>query len=303
MARLTTYSILENKLASNDFIKGIIVKRKNKGFTLVEVMTTVTIIVILVALLIPALSMVRRMANETAQKAQFAAIDMAIMAFRNDFGDYPPLSSNCPSPSNNYCGAQRLAEALLGWDLLGFHPNSQWTTNGRDCSGILIYDPNNLDMRRGPYLETSKANAFKLGDLFGWVAGKTGTLAANTFVMCDVFAAKQVAIGGKTVKAGTPILYYKANTSSKSITVAPPNLDQRIYNVYDNDTLVQLGAIAGGTHPLGTKNVGGEYPVFYNNITDPKITTIPWPYRPDSYILISAGADGLYGTSDDIRNF
>jgi len=66
------------------------VKHKNKGFTLVEVMTAVTIIVILVALLMPALSMVRRMANETAQKAQFAAIDMAIMAFKNDYGDYPP---------------------------------------------------------------------------------------------------------------------------------------------------------------------------------------------------------------------
>ena len=30
---------------------------------------------------------------------------------------------------------------------------------------------------------------------------------------------------------------------------------------------------------------------------------INWPYRPDSYILISAGADGLYGTGDDITNF
>ena len=27
------------------------------------------------------------------------------------------------------------------------------------------------------------------------------------------------------------------------------------------------------------------------------------PYRAQSYILISAGKDGLYGTSDDITNF
>ena len=27
------------------------------------------------------------------------------------------------------------------------------------------------------------------------------------------------------------------------------------------------------------------------------------PYRPESYILISAGFDGRYGTSDDITNF
>jgi hypothetical protein len=27
------------------------------------------------------------------------------------------------------------------------------------------------------------------------------------------------------------------------------------------------------------------------------------PYNPDTYILISAGRDGLYGTEDDIKNF
>lgn len=28
-----------------------------------------------------------------------------------------------------------------------------------------------------------------------------------------------------------------------------------------------------------------------------------WPYNPELYLLIAAGKDGLYGTSDDIRNF
>lgn len=277
-------------------------KHKNKGFTLVEVMTAVAIIAILVALLMPALNMVRRMANETSQKAQFAAIDMAVMAFRNDFGDYPPLSSDCPSLSNNYCGAQKLAEALLGWDLLGFSPYSKWKADGRDCSGILIYDSNNLDARRGPYLETSKANAFRLADLF---ANQLNLAAApSPFVMCDVFAAKQVAIGGKTVKAGTPILYYRANTASKSFAL--PDIPQdRIYNAYDNQELVLLGKMTEPAiqHPLGL-NIENLYNFdSAGGVRDPKITTVPWPYRPDSYILISAGADGLYGTSDDIHNF
>ena len=34
--------------------------------------------------------------------------------------------------------------------------------------------------------------------------------------------------------------------------------------------------------------------------SDGKVVT---PYRPDSFILISAGLDGLYGTGDDVRNF
>ncbi len=57
----------------------------------------------------------------------------------------------------------------------------------------------------------------------------------------------------------------------------------------------------GREHPL-TRSAN-RYQFFYDYIRDPKIAARPWPYRPDSYILISAGADGLYGTGDDIRNF
>jgi len=34
-----------------------------------------------------------------------------------------------------------------------------------------------------------------------------------------------------------------------------------------------------------------------------EITTASRPYRTGSFILISAGKDGLYGTDDDIFNF
>lgn len=63
---------------------------KKRGFTLVEMLTTITIIAILIALLVPSLSLVRRMSKETAQKSQFATIDMALDAFKSDYGDYPP---------------------------------------------------------------------------------------------------------------------------------------------------------------------------------------------------------------------
>ena len=54
------------------------------------------------------------------------------------------------------------------------------------------------------------------------------------------------------------------------------------------------------THRWANPDYGKE--VFYEYIRDPKIMATPWPYRPDSYILISAGADGEYGTGDDITN-
>ena len=38
-------------------------------------------------------------------------------------------------------------------------------------------------------------------------------------------------------------------------------------------------------------------------IVNPDISSVNRPYKADTYILVSAGKDGLYGTSDDIFNF
>jgi hypothetical protein len=264
--------------------------------------------------------MVRNMAKETQQKAQITTIELAIVAFKNDYGDYPPsdytLDGTYSPFTGDYCGAQKLAEALVGWDLMGFHPKSAWRADGYDgltSNGPLTYDPaknrdDNIDgipdtlkERKGPYLELATANAFRLEQLFG----STGRLKKDTFVICDVFGVTPVTIGKKTVKAGAPILYYRANTSSKTIEDGV-QYDLRIYNRWDNSELVSIKETADEA-----KYPGRPTPVnplvsstfFYEYIRDPKVTATPWPSRPDSYILISAGADGLYGTKDDICNF
>ncbi len=186
--------------------------------------------------------------------------------------------------------------------MLVFHPNSAWRGEGLDAQrGPGTYDPaqtrdNNgdgipdtFDERKGPYLELANVGAFRLLDLFGTNA--VGPLDLNTFVICDVFGAKKISMAnGKIVRAGAPILYYRADTSGKMITT--------IYDSDDNFFLVAAKRRADGVmHPLMRSNV------FYDYIKNPKITARDWPYRPDSYILISAGADGLYGTPDDITNF
>ena len=277
-------------------------RRKRTGFTVVELLAALGIIALMVGLLIPALSMVRRTAKETKQKAQFTKIGLALTAFKNDYGDYPrsdwPLP---PAPGSDYCGSQKLTEALLGWDLLGFHPQSDFRSNGYNDDRVFIYDADNpvfFDQRRGPYLERGSDNAFRLGNISVLNPGlfnDTRPLEPKTFVLCDVFGAKKVMLAnGKTVKAGAPILYYRANTSAKTI--------REIYNVQDNDAIVQIKQQADNReHPL--TRPGGPFQYFYDYIRDPKISARAWPYRPDSYILISAGVDGLYGTGDDIRNF
>ena len=272
-------------------------KRKEYGFTLVELLTVLAIITMLIGLMVPAMTAVRNVARETKQRAQLSTIELALTTFRNDFGDYP-RSDWDPASSIDYCGAQKLAEALLGWDLMGFHPQSIWDAIGTAYNPP---DENNLRERRGPYLELTTANAFRLEDLFN----NTSLLKQDTFVLCDSFGVKRIPIGEKTVRAGTPILYYRANTSSRNID--GPFLNERIYDARNNMPLVDLRTVTpdgtpGKEHPLLMDSY--PFPFFYKEyIRDPKVTARLWPYRPNSYILITAGADGLYGTKDDICNF
>ncbi len=302
---------------------------KKPAFTLVELLTVLAIVALLVSLLIASLTMIRNNAKEAKQKSQFTEIGLALTAFRNDYGDYPP--SSYPNPPGDYCGAQKLAEALLGLDLMGFHPDSHWQADGRNnipitvagtaypVDGYFFYNPANpvdMDKRRGPYLELGTESAFKLGDLFGTaLTATTPQLAANTYVICDSYSVKKVTISpGHTAKAGMPILYYRADTTKKTFDGAPfppPPGSQDIYKCADNFPLIQVAELADGTqppepdHPLSATNGTYFYSPLYK-IIDQKIfsaTMKPWPHRPDSYILISAGIDGKYGTEDDILNF
>jgi prepilin-type N-terminal cleavage/methylation domain-containing protein len=303
------------------------VKDKRSAFTLVELLAVLGIIAIVVALLIPALTAVRKMAKETQQKAQITTIEMGLMAFRNDYGDYPPSIFNFGNP-DYYFGAQKLTEALVGWDLLGFHPKSAWRADGKDkddgdtsytgaTTGSQQERERNLKERKGPYLEVATSNVFRLGNSSSsaedGLFDNTSVLDKDRYVICDVFGVRKInTSSGSAVKAGTPILYYKANTSSKifdpNASALPQDNEKNIYNAYDNFSLIILGSVTvdgsqGKDHPLGgaTKNL---YKLDYEGgIRDSKIAARPWPHRPDSYILISAGADGLYGTSDDIHNF
>jgi len=282
-------------------------KRKKFGLTLIELLTAVAIISILMAVLIPSLSMVRNMALETKQKAQFSAIDLSILSFKADQGDYP----RSDWAAEDYCGTQRLAEALLGRDLLGFHPDTSWSATDTTYypDNLDTMDPcdrrTNLDARKGPYLDVSRANAFKVGITPGTSDGLFADptpLEKDTYVICDIYSIKTIVYSnGKTAKAGTPILYYKANPANKGLVDPMPV--NRVYYFWDNVPLTtQLKSIKSGrVHPLGIPAM--NYQAFYDYITDPKITSMKQAYRPDSYILISAGADGLYGTSDDVTNF
>ena len=111
-----------------------------------------------------------------------------------------------------------------------------------------------------------------------------------------------------------PVLYYKADTSK---TLHDPDLlveQKNIYDYRDNIELIDLGLPwdppVGNTpaHPMATAGntpdgFAADKTMFYKITRDEKIFAIDRPMKPESYILISAGFDGQYGTDDDIFNF
>jgi len=288
---------------------------KKTAFTIIELLTVMSIIVILIGLLVPSLQMAKRYAKEVRQKAQFHSIDVAMELYKNEFEDYPD-SARLDGADKPYPGATRLCEAMLGQDLLGFHPLSRFRA---DCSinasdkiydnppaGAVLYltTAENLKARKGPYLQLEKTSAYRLSDIYG-IDG-VGDITPSLFVLCDVYNRVKNVTTGKGI--GMPILYYKADTAgirhdpNKLPTPGdPPNKQGNFYDYSDNVDITVLGMPWNPSvpHPMYTTPK-----IFYINTKNDKIELKDGrPYRADSYILLSAGFDGQYGTPDDIFNF
>ena len=334
---------------------------RRRGFTIIELLTVMSVILILMSLLVPALQAMRRQALLVKQKYQFKGINTALQLFHNDRSDYPDSGEfdrnpNVAAPGMTYCGAMKLAEAIVGQDLLGFNPLSKFyqlgtgdglPANNGIPSGPVGTVPFGNDLYPGRpdgrvtsqlkvdasvkernvlYLELENANANKLGELYdmGLVDAYFGTGAWTIPVLSDVYPNVQHRRTGRNV--GMPILYFKANVTKTSHEFTPqmiPSGGQHLnpyntYNFWDNDWIVRMGipneSVSGarGTTP---QPMASDNPKFISNGIDgpPLFYKETWnqsvpvagnrPYRSDSYILMSAGFDGLYGTKDDVFNF
>lgn len=289
-----------------------------KAYTIIELLTVMSIIVVLMGIMVPALSAIRKYAKNVAQKNQFNDISKGLEMFSIDFDGYPDSSYIDLDFNERYCGAMKLCEAMVGQDGLGFHPDSKFDAS----DGAKLYfnrnplanpdnpslpERQNLQARKSLYTEGEGVQIGSMEALYlNNTVASTGGFDPNCPVLCDVFKRNQLRVRGE--KAGMPILYYKADTSKllheKVQLTEPYSVEDNIYNYYDNYDLIVLGVPwSGEVHPYETPPFGPPGGLFYDQTTDKNAITMDKPYNRNSYILISAGNDGLYGTEDDIFNF
>jgi len=267
---------------------------KKAAFTIIELLTVMSIIILLIGLLVPGLNLIRRYAKGVKQKAQFHSIGIALELFNAEWDGYPP-SEALGGAGNPYCGAMKLAEAMVGKDMCGFNPDSDFTA---DLGTPPLYGPGATLIGRKQYLKLEGANAETIGSLYNNAQQFFGS--NDEVVLCDVYAHRTPTTGERV---GMPILYYRANTSNTSHLPPPAPPGENIYNYEDNKELIALKTYEGEDHLLDpAAPAPAGVTLFYEEIKNKKIS-IPRPYRADSYILISAGFDGNYGTKDDVLNF
>lgn len=100
---------------------------KNKAFTLLELLVVISIIALLAGLLMPALAGARTAAKKAQAKMGADSIQVAILAFRNEYGTYPPVNGYQNDVALNHSQQSDLFKILMG-------DSSIADVNGASCN-------------------------------------------------------------------------------------------------------------------------------------------------------------------------
>jgi len=276
---------------------------------------------LLISILTPSLVNVKNIARTAKTAALLKGLGDGLEMFHTDHvlqadrlvsGDYPPsyfpvtvparnpYQAENQDPCNrtspyNAQGAQTLVWGLVGADLQGTPgfqaaPEAQMQYDGtpnvakfnQTMNYIYRLDSNKrlLFARREPFVDITKARVRNPDPSIMLLSGTLANAAVPVYL--DEF--------------NMPVLYYKPRTLQTS--------PEPTYVRTDNQAFTQ--ALLGPTlrNPIGNLAMDKDgLNAFQRYIRNTQITNTYRPHNADTFILISAGADELYGTSDDVANF
>jgi len=302
-------------------------RRTSRGaFTLIEILVVVAIIAVLIAIIIPALGAARKFAKKSATLAGLNSLQTALSAYANDFqGAYPashdtliPTTPNfLGKPYNSHMNSGR-GSAMLAEGLMGYLPGTD------DHAGPDPAPPAAPTSYLGDPRFGFRMHAGQLGRIYGPYASDnpknyhvniTNVTTLHDEVFIDPY--------------GNEILYFRSSYTSSTLasTTTFPNVVFGPYTAsnpapnpmpyfIDTDNQFSLDPTSGlpVPRPLLPSAAGGVTTKFFqalgvagngaavasNNITPVTGANPTLLSGKDSYILISAGDDGIFYNDDDI---
>jgi prepilin-type N-terminal cleavage/methylation domain-containing protein len=307
-------------------------RRTRTGFTLLELLVVIGIIVLLLGILLPVYSKVRMAAYQADTQAEVTTIANAVTRYYADFNAYPGPFSNdqielqgttpivvteinpAATPGGNISMAQNMTLGLMGGLTAATATTATFdpTTVGQ---GPLSLNPLN------PHRYSDYVNNFAGLLTTGHFVDAGGNAAADNVaipVFVDRFPANPL-----------PILYLRARIGAKGVigqnqSAGKLQFDLSQISAYTSNSPTlgspsySSGGMSGqqGLSGVGTTPYSGtvvtNFPAnagvyFWNSnaavLSGLTNQTGGVPRSVDQFILISAGKDGTYGTPDDITSF
>jgi prepilin-type N-terminal cleavage/methylation domain-containing protein len=245
-------------------------RSKSRGFSLIELLVVIGIILILAGIALPMLIKAYSYASKSKARADLNTIAVALSAYKADFGDYPrPVND-----TTTYRGARALCQALV----------APGTAAQDGADGLGFRERAGMGPVRGPYLQMDR---FKLAQ-----PDSAGNPAA--WVLTD--------------KDGNAILYYVASsrpldvssTGAGTITSnSSPSDTVGRYSYADNSTYLSAGqpqfqAMLGDIGTVNNKADSGE-----NIVNQPYLL---WSPGADGTYGPTAPTKAAVQACDDVTN-
>lgn len=297
----------------------LITRDERSGFTLVELLVVIGIIVLLIGLAVPAVLHSLKTGRRTRTVSDFQLIGTALEAYKADFGDYPRFDSdNTPNSINMMQdrGARLLCRALLspgpaavtGQGTVDFNGINNGGTgqapDGADGPGFRVR-PGGAGRVYQAYIQADK---FPLGNPGAAAGASTGKWDSTNFTDATLLDPQgnpilyyPAAPGNITVSAttppATPIFVCDATVNGVPQGNANPPLAQCLYNGFDNYGYGQSKITDQDLFMPATSVSANELAYLLGDIqqkgyiipgSEQAVTTQP-------YLLWSAGEDGIFG--------
>ena len=292
------------------------------GFTLVELLIVMAVIVLLVAILLPVINKVKKQGQVTATRAQIIAIEQACTSYHFDYNAYPGVYLEAALAGSNLkdkiSGTENLVLSLMGGHAgdAGQHtknlseledrgllqgPEESIGSNNRKAA---YYTPKNNELRRA--LRELEVDA-------------SGSVLPALTTAGDEAYVDHIPEFHDRFSEGLPLIYLRARPGRKNIIGETSN---EVANAIFNATAAY--AYARAITPNGEASNLTWAANIAKLITDPRYTdeelydpdmtdndevdnfddSHRWKtYHDDRFVLISAGPDRIYGTKDDVCNF